>query len=261
MDKKITTLITGASSGIGLEFSKIFAREKFNLILVDINQEKLHEVSEKLKRDFQIEVKAIQQDLSEISSADTLYNTVKNESIQVDILVNNAGFGMYGNFADSDPEIELKMMQLNMITLTRLTRLFVLEMAGRGEGRILNTASTAAFQPGPLMAVYFATKSYVLSFSEAIHRELKGTGVTVTTLCPGPTKTKFALTAGADKASLFNNWRVLDATMVAELGYHGLMKGKRLVIAGFINRLLVQLLRITPRFITLEVLKFMQREK
>ena len=261
MDKKLTALITGASSGIGYELSKIFARENYNLTLVDINLDKLHEVSEELKRDFHVEVTVIQLDLSEITAADNLYNQVINKSIQINVLVNNAGFGMYGNFVDSDPDTETKMMQLNMITLTRLTKLFVKDMVKRGEGRILNIASTAAFQPGPLMAVYFATKSYVLSFSEAVFRELKGTGVVVTTLCPGPTKTKFALTAGADKSNLFSNARVLDAKMVAELGYHGLMKGKRLIIAGLINKFLVQLLRITPRSITLEILKYLQRQK
>jgi len=188
---KKTALITGAASGIGYQLACLFAADDYNLVLVDKDELKLTEVAEKFELKFGNFVKAIVKDLSISSSPDEIFMELQQANIQVDVLVNNAGFGTYGLFHETSLTAELEMLQVNLVCLTHLTKLFIKNMVKQGEGKILNVASAAAFQPGPLMAVYFATKAYILSFSEAIANELEGTGVTVTVLCPGSTESAF----------------------------------------------------------------------
>ena len=179
-----TALVTGSAHGIGYQLACVFARHSYNLVLVDKDQEKLAVTAEDFRQKFGISVKTIVKDLSISISPEEIFTELQQAAIKIDILVNNAGFGTYGIFSETDLTTELKMLQVNIVSLTHLTKLFLKDMISQGYGKILNVASVAAFQPGPLMAVYFATKAYVLSFSEAIANELEGTGVTVTTLCP-----------------------------------------------------------------------------
>jgi short-subunit dehydrogenase len=181
-------LITGASSGIGRELATLFARDGYDLTLVARDRAMLARIGDELTRVHGVAVDVIAQDLSHPNAAAEVYRELKRRSIKIDVLVNNAGFGTYGPFVDSDAATESEMLQLNIVALTKLTRLFLEDMLAKREGRILNVASTAAFQPGPLMAVYYASKAYVLSFSEALANELRDSGVTVSTLCPGPTQ-------------------------------------------------------------------------
>ena len=245
--KTQTVLITGASGGIGYELAKFFANDKHNLILVARNETKLTQVADELRRQFSILAKPIALDLGIPSAAQALFDQLQHEGIAVDILINNAGYAKYGEFVKIPLEESLGQIQLNIATLTTLTKLFVPPMVQRRSGKVMNVASTAAFQPGPLMAVYYATKSYVVSFSEALANELKGTGVTVTCFCPGATDTGFQHRAGNDESRLFKKMYPMDVKTVARAGYRGLQKNKTLVIPGIKNRILMQTVRITPR--------------
>ncbi|MCQ6268065.1 SDR family oxidoreductase [Fictibacillus sp. WQ 8-8] len=184
--------------------------------------------------------------MSKYSEAEALFQELQQQQITVDFLVNNAGYGLFGEFTETDLQDELSMIDINIKALTTLTKLFLPGMKQRRNGKILNVASTAAFQPGPLMAVYYATKACVLSFSEALENEMKGNGVTVTALCPGPTKTGFESRANLGQSKLFKSG-VMDVERVANIGYEGLMKGKSIVIPGFKNRLLANSIRFIPR--------------
>lgn len=246
-----TALITGASSGIGYELAKIFARENYGLVLVARNLPKLDEIKEEIKNKYNVTVNNIQSDLSLISSAQEIYDELHNDSIVIDVLVNNAGFGLFGEFAKTDLKVEMDMLQVNVVSLVQLTKLFLKDMVQRKEGKILNVASTAAFQPGPFMSIYFATKSFVLSFSEAIAAELGGSGVSISVLCPGPTETNFAKIAGTEKTRMFKI--VMDARTVAEAGFCGLMKGKRIIIPGLQNKVIPQLERFVPRSLVIKI--------
>jgi short-subunit dehydrogenase len=239
-------LITGASSGIGLELAKLFARNGYGLILVGRERTTLERVGRELSRTHGVPHRAIAKDLIRSGAAEEIFDEIIRASIHVDVMVNSAGVGTYSCFAESDLEAELAMMQLNMVSLTHLTKLCLNEMLARGEGKILNVASTAAFQPGPLMAVYFATKAYVLSFSEALANELNGSGITVSVLCPGPTHSRFQQRAGMQGSRLFHRG-VMDAATVAAIGYRGLMRGTTIIVPGFVNRLLTFAVRIAPR--------------
>lgn len=242
-----TALITGASGGIGLELARVFAQADCNLVIVARSEQKLADLAAELEAKHGITVNVIVKDLSEPASPDEIYAELQAKGISIDILVNNAGFADYGLFAQSDLDKQLRMMQVNMVTLTHLTRLLVPGMIERGQGKILNLASTAAFQPGPLMSVYYATKAYVLSFSEAIANELKDAGVTVTALCPGPTASGFQTRANMEDSKLVNNQEIMDAATVARAGYQGLMAGDTVVIPGLKNRLLALVPRFLPR--------------
>lgn len=244
-DRK-TAVITGASFGIGLELARIFAREGYNLILVARSADKLRQVASELEKAHSTRSLILAADLSEPGASAYVLDQTTRAQIAVDVLVNNAGFGQYGLFADNELEECLRQIQLNVTTLTHLTRLYLPEMLERKSGRILNVASTAAFQPGPLMAVYFATKAYVLHFSEALANELAGTGVTVTCLCPGATATEFHKRAKATGMRLLQMGS-MDARTVAEDGYRALMAGKPVVISGFKNWLVAQSVRFSPR--------------
>ena len=244
-DRK-TALITGASFGIGLEFACIFAREGYNLVLVARSADKLRQLASELEKAHGTRSLMLATDLSEPGAPAYVLDQTTRADIQVDVLVNNAGFGQYGMFAENDLEECLRQIQLNVTTLTHLTRLYLPAMIARKSGGILNVASTAAFQPGPLMAVYFANKAYVLHFSEALANELDGTGVSVTCLCPGPTATEFHKRANATGMRLLK-FGSMDARTVAEDGYRGLVAGKPVVISGFKNWLVAQSVRFSPR--------------
>jgi uncharacterized protein len=242
-----TALITGASGGIGYELAKLLANDHHNLVLVARNGPRLMQVADELQRQFGITVKTFALDLTEPVAPQSLFAHLQSAGIAVDILVNNAGYGRYGEFADVPREESLGQIQLNVTALTELTKLFLGPMLDRRSGKIMNVASTAGFQPGPLMAVYYATKAYVISFSEAIANELADKGITVTCLCPGATETGFAGRAGNDATRLFKNLRPMDAKVVARAGYRGLLKGKTLVIPGFRNWLVAESIRVSPR--------------
>jgi short-subunit dehydrogenase len=199
----------------------------------------------------------IAKDLSRATAVNEIYEEVTAASMQVDVLVNNAGFPVFGPFVETDLQVELEMLQVNVIALTALTKLFLTGMVERREGRILNLASTAAFLPGPLMAVYYASKAYVLSFSEALSNELRGTGVTVTTLSPGPTRTGFQKRGIMEDSRLVQG-QIADARSVALAGYRGLMTGKTIVIPGFSNKLVPWIVRLSPRGMVTRVVRRMQ---
>jgi hypothetical protein len=243
-----TALITGASGGIGLELARLCAKDGHNLILVARSEAKLDEVAKYLSGMYQIRVEVIIADLADLDTPAAIVEEVARRGLVVDVLINNAGFGDWGLFGRANLERQLAMIQVNISALTSLTRLVLPGMVSRRTGRILNVASTAGFTPGPLMAVYYATKAYVISFSEAIGNELKGTGVTVTALCPGPTLTGFAEQAGMLRSNLFNSPKVMQPAPVAEAGYAGMRRGKAIVIPGLANKLLIQSLRVSPRW-------------
>jgi uncharacterized protein len=246
MDSRPTALITGASFGIGQELAGIFAREGYNLVLVARSADKLRQLASELEKAHSTRSLILASDLAAAGAAAYVHDQTARAAVTVDVLVNNAGFGQFGLFIENDLEECLQQIQLNVTTLTHLTRLYLPEMVGRKSGRVLNVASTAAFQAGPLMAVYYATKAYVLHFSEAIANELQGTGVTVTCLCPGPTVTEFHKRANMLESRLLR-FGSMDARTVAEDGYRALMAGKPVVIAGFKNWLLAQSIRFSPR--------------
>jgi uncharacterized protein len=241
-----TALVTGASSGIGLELAKVFAANGFDLVLVARGEKKLSDLAAQLEGDYSTASRVIGLDLSRPEAPDDLFRRLHGDGVHVDVLVNNAGFAQYGKFADTDPEMEAQMLQLNIVSLTRLTKLFLPAMTQKGSGRVLNVASTAAFQPGPLMAVYYASKAYVLFFSEALAEELRGTGVTVTALCPGPTRSGFQARAAMEDSRLVSG-RIADASDVARAGFDGLMAGKPVVVPGVKNKLFSQAIKFAPR--------------
>ncbi|MDA8100994.1 MAG: SDR family oxidoreductase [Nitrospiraceae bacterium] len=245
--KYASALITGASGGIGYEFARLLAADCEALVLVARNTEKLDTVKRELEKGFPARIITITRDLAASGAAEAIHRELAQRQILPDILINNAGFGDNGLFVDSDLEKDTAMLQVNVVALTQLTRLFAADMASRGRGMILNVASTAAFQPGPYMAVYYASKAYVLSFSEALAYELKGTGVTVTTLCPGPTATDFAKTASAERSRLFRIAKPASAAAVARTGYDAMKKGKMTVIHGLLNGITAFSVRTAPR--------------
>lgn len=245
-----TVLITGGNGGIGFELAKLFAQNGLNLVLVARDAERLASAAEELKKIGAPQVLCIAKDLSKEASPTEIYQEVKDRGTHVNILVNNAGFGMLGPFLGTDASAERRMLQVNMIALTALTRLFVRDMAARGNGSILNLGSTGSFAPTPYNAVYCATKAYVLSFSEALAEELRDTGVMVTTLCPGATATEFAKRANMTDTVLFHG-SVMNTADVARIGFDALMRRRTLVVAGIQNKIMVFMLRLMPRcFVT-----------
>jgi uncharacterized protein len=239
-------MITGASSGIGYELTKLFAKDHHNLVLVARSAAKLTQFADELQRQFAVDVKVMPMDLMSASAPQLLFNQLQREGVAIDFLVNNAGYGAYGEFARIPTEESLGQIQLNIAALTLLTKLFLEPMLQRRRGRILNVASTAAFQAGPLMAVYYASKAYVLSFSEALANELAGTGVAVTCLCPGPTETGFQERAAMGNSRLVK-FGMMSAKSVAIQGYRAMLAGRPLVISGFRNWLVAESVRFAPR--------------
>jgi uncharacterized protein len=241
-----TVLITGASGGIGYELAKLFARDHHNLVLVARSADKLAQVATELQA-HGVTAKTIALDLAAPPAPKFLFDQLQREGIVIDILINNAGFGVFGEFAQMPEEEILGQLDLNIRALTELTRLFLPAMVRRRNGRIMNLASTAAFQPGPLMAVYYATKAYVLSFSEAIANELRPSGVSVTCFCPGATHTDFAQRAGLENSRLFKQLGAMSAEKVALDGYRAVMEGRTLAISGVHNWVVAQSSRFAPR--------------
>ena len=237
-------LITGASSGIGYELALLFAKNGHNLILVSRNESKLKQISDYFKNKFNIIVLYIPIDLSNSNAAKDIFKIVKEKSISIKYLVNNAGFYVKGAFLETSWEGEYNLIQLQCLSHTQLTKLFLPEMTKQNKGGILNIGSTGSFVPGPYNAVYCAAKSFVLSFSEALAEELSGTGITVTALCPGGTKTAFQQFNNNRKSVLFP---IMKASKVAQIGYKALMKGKRVTIPGIPNKIQVMLIRFIPR--------------
>lgn len=218
----------------------------WNLILLARTRPRLTEVAERLAHEFGVNVQIVVADLGHPRSPDEVFAYLNETGVQLDALVNNAGFGASGNVAALDLQVQLEMIQVNVTSLVHLTKLFLPQIVQR-RGKIMNVASTAAFQPGPHMAVYYASKAFVLSFSEALAEEVAPLGVTISTLCPGPTRTEFQHRAGTSNAPMFKGPFTMDAAPVALEGFEGLMKGKRLVIAGWPNKAHVQSLRVAPR--------------
>jgi uncharacterized protein len=258
---KHTVLITGASGGIGYELAKIFAKNGHDLILIARSADKMYALSEQLRTEHGVRVAAFARDLSDLNQVYELYHAIQQEGVFVDFLINNAGFGDYGFFAESSWDKTYRMIQLNISSLTYLTHLFLQDMKKNGRGRIMNVASTAAFQPGPLMSVYYATKSYVLFFSEALYNELAKDDITVTTLCPGPTESGFQNEANLHESRLVKGKRLPSAATVAEYGFMAMMQGKRLAIPGLMNKVMVTMIRFTPRWLVLKVVRWMQDSK
>ncbi len=258
-----TVLITGATQGIGYELCKLFAQDEYNLILVARNEQRLNEIRKDFMDSFNVDVRVIAKDLSKADSAQEIFEQLKLGNIIVNILINNAGFGHLGKFSETDWDVEQRMIQLNITTLTQMTKLFLPDMLDLNQGAIMNVASTAAFMPGPLMAVYYATKAYVFSFSQALTNELKGTNVTVNTLCPGATETEFAKVAEMDNSKLFSSplMSVMDAETVARMGYKDLMNKKDLTITGAMNKMMVQSLRFSPRKTVMNLTRWLMDKK
>jgi hypothetical protein len=248
MDSKIhTVLVTGASGGIGYELARLFAKDRYNLVLVARSGDKLSQIAAELQKEFGISVQTVALDLTAEPAARGLFNQLQSEGVVVDVVVNNAGYGVFGEFAGMAEEEIQGQIELNVSALTELTRLFLPGMLERRGGKIMNVASTAAFQPGPLMAVYYATKAYVLSFSEALANEVAGTGVVVSCFCPGATDTGFQKRAGMENSRLFKKIGAMNVEAVAHDGYRGLMAGKTLVISGIQNWMVAESVRFAPR--------------
>lgn len=245
-EAKSAVLITGASSGIGLELSRLFAGDRHDLILVARRRETLEPLARELEDKHRIRVAIIAQDLARSDAAAAVHQAAGTSGLEVGTLVNCAGVGLFGQFTATPLEAELGMIQLNVTSLVHLTKLTVPSMIARRRGRILNVASTAAFLPGPGMAVYYATKAFVLSFTEAIAEELRDSGIQVTALCPGPTRSGFQDKANMHASRLVQSG-MMDAAGVAAAGYRGFLAGQRLIIPGLQNKLIPQLTRVLPR--------------
>jgi short-subunit dehydrogenase len=246
MSNQQYALVTGASGGIGLELAKLLAKDKYNLIAVSRSQENLDSMAKELKQQYGIEVITIVKDLSLKESPFELYEEIKKRGIMVNILVNNAGQGQYGEFIETDIHRELKIIQLNISAYVILTKFFLKEMVGRKEGKILNVSSIGGEMPGPLQAVYHATKAFVTSFSEAVREEVKDTNVTVTLLEPGVTDTDFFRKANQEDAKMVKEGSLADPVKVAKDGYDAMIAGDDKIISGFINKTMVASSNVMP---------------
>ncbi|MFI5104971.1 MAG: SDR family NAD(P)-dependent oxidoreductase [Terriglobales bacterium] len=255
-ERRETALITGASSGIGLDLARLMAAN-FDLAISARNQGELEKIAQELESKHGNHVHAIAADLARPDAPQQIFSEIERRGLTVGILINNAGFGAYQPFAESNLQKDLEMIQVNIAALTSLTKLALPGMLERKRGKIMNVASTAGFQPGPMMAVYYATKAYVIMFSEAIANELKGSGITVTCLCPGATRTNFAKRADMENSRLFKlgAMRSID---VARAGYEGMMRGKTIVVPGLLNKLLAQSIRFSPRKLVTAVSRSVQ---
>jgi hypothetical protein len=242
-----TVLITGASSGIGKDFATECASHGHDLVLVARDKAKLEQLKVELSAQYPVTISCVSRDLAQPNAAATLFEELTARGTEIDVVINNAGLGLYGPFLETELADELHMIQLNIVALTALTKYALKPMVARGRGRILNVASTAAFQPGPLMAVYYATKAYVLYLSEALSSELEGTGVTVSALCPGPTETGFQAGARMEESKLVVGRRLMSSAEVARIGYQAAFAGKAVIIPGIMNKLMANSARFLPR--------------
>ena len=241
-----TVMITGGSGGLGFELARQFAKDKYRIVLIARNEGNLKKAASSLEEEFDADVKVFSCDLSDIAAVDGLYYLLENQAVHIDVLVNNAGTGTYGLFQDTDMDAEQIMMQLNMITLVKLTKLFLKPMIKKGEGRILNIGSICSFQPVPRLNIYAASKAFVLSFSESLRNEVKNTGVIVSTLCPGTFRSQFQETANM-KNSANLNAKLMTSAVIAEKGYKGFMKNQPVIVPGFMDRVNAVFAKILPR--------------
>lgn len=255
-----TALITGASNGIGLELASIHASKKGNLVIVARNKARLNELKGELEKKYSVSVYAIEKDLSETNAAQEVYDEVQRNNIRIDYLINNAGFGDFGMFADSNWNKQLQMINLNITTLTHLTRLFLPQMIANKGGKIMNLASTAAFQPGPTMSVYYATKAFVLSFSQAINNELENKNITITALCPGATESGFQAASAMEESKLVKNKKLPSSKEVADYGYKAMLKGKPVAIHGFMNAVMANSVGFMPRSWVVKIVRTLQNK-
>ncbi|HUF89339.1 MAG TPA: SDR family oxidoreductase [Gemmatimonadota bacterium] len=256
--RRPVALVTGASSGIGLELARVAAARGFDLVLVARTESALRRLAGELERDHGAAACVIPADLSDPGGPASVAEAVAGLGLEVEVLVNNAGYGLYGDFLDTDLAVERDMVAVNVTAPTDLAKRFAGPMVERGHGRILNVASTAAFQPGPRMAVYYATKAYVLSFSIALAVELDGTGVTVTCLAPGPVRTPFRERARVSASRLFSGERGMEAVDVARAGWRGLERGRRLVVPGVWNRVGATVARLVPLSVAARAVALLQ---
>ena len=256
----MTALITGASGGIGLELARIFAANRHDVVLVARSEDKLRELARECEQKG-VKAHVVAADLAKPEAARTIVDRVAALGLPIDVLVNNAGVGVYGRFVETPLENELESIQVNLVALTALTKRFLPPMIARRSGRILNVASTAAFVPGPLMAVYYATKAYVVSFSEAIANEVEGTGVTVTVLCPGPTATGFQAAANLEGSRIVSLLRKADSSSVAQAGYEAMMAGKVVAVPGLSNKISALTPRLFPRAVVRKVVRAIQEPR
>jgi len=251
---KETALITGASSGIGLELAELFAADGSDLVLVARREDRLKELADRLETEYGVKVHVLPKDLSEPKAPDEIFAQLKKEKIQVDVLVNNAGFGVKGIIPEIDLDQQLDMVQVNVKALTHLTRLFLPGMIERGYGGVLNVGSLAAFQPGPNLAVYFATKAYVLSYTEALAEEISNPDIKISCLAPGPVRTEFGEKSDLEDSLLFKV-SLMDSEPVVRAGYEGFRKGKVIVIPGLKQQIVPFLNRFTPRSVVRKIAK------
>jgi len=260
-NKKKTALITGASSGIGKEFAKIHAENGGDLVIVARSKDKLLQLKKEIEQEYSVKVIVISRDLTAANATLEIYQSLKNLGIEIDYLINNAGFGGLGKFHERALENDLAMINLNIIALTSLTRLFLPDFVKRNSGKILNVSSTASLMPGPLQAVYFATKAYVTSFSNAISEELHDTNITVTNLMPGATETEFGRLSGMDKTEIFKD--TASPNKVALDGYNGMLKGKLDVISGLttMQKIMIASIPFSPKKMVLKMTRQLQEVK
>ena len=254
-------LVTGASGGIGLELARLAAKDGHDVILVARSADKLEEAAKYLRGMYGVRTEVIVADLADPETPVAIMEEVARRGMAVDMLINNAGAGLWGLFGRQEPRQILDLIQLNITSLTHLTRLALPGMVSRHRGRILNVASAGGFAPGPLMAVYFATKSYVIHFSEAINNELRGTQVTVTALCPGPVATGFGSAAGMNQVHLQELPGALDAAAVARAGYRAMQRGRPVVIPGLAMKALILGGKVSPRFLVTHITRWLQERK
>jgi len=254
-----TALITGASEGIGYELVKLFAKDGYDCVLTARNKQKMDQLAAEVEKNFGINIRVIAKDLSVPESTQEIFDELNAAGISIDVLINNAGLGLCGDFAKSDMVMNMHLLQVNMLSLTKLTWLFLPGMIKRKSGRIMNVGSIASYAPSPNFALYNASKAYVLFFSEALREELKGTGVSVTCLCPGATDTQWQGRAGAKDLRL-NKVHIVGPQPVAQAGYKGMMKGKRVVVPGLDNKITVLSAKFAPRALTLKVARFLTQK-
>ncbi|AMC93804.1 hypothetical protein AOC36_07350 [Erysipelothrix larvae] len=257
--KRPCALITGATSGIGYELAKQCASKHIDCVLVSRNIDKMNEIKTDFESTYNITVTPFQIDLSDETAPQRVFDFTTSQGLHIDILINNAGFGDFGPFDASRLERQNNMVRLNILALMNLTHYYVQPMIQKGSGRILNVASTAAFQAGPIMSVYYATKAFVLSFSESLSVELKPKGIFVTALCPGPTKTGFVENANLQRSGLFTNLKNTTAEFVAKKGYQSMLKGKVIEIPGLANKTLICMSKFAPRKLVRTVILHIQK--
>lgn len=257
---KNVALITGASGGIGLELARIHAAKGGDLVLVARSTTRLVALQKELKEKYQVEVVNLPKDLSIPGAAQEIFDAVSDQGIEVEYLINNAGFGDYGFFHEADWDKQEMMINLNILALTQLTWLFGGQMVARGNGRVLNVSSTAAFQPGPMMSVYYATKHYVQAFSEGLYEEWRRFGVSVTALCPGPTESGFQSAAEMEGSRLVKDKKLPTAAEVALFGYKAMMKGELVAIHGAMNTLMAKSVRLVPKKFLLKTVRKLQEK-